>query len=239
MEFEKDLGVEETEVADPSEEVSEETQEVAEPESEEVVKTSRETDERDTAFAQQRRALQEAEKRAQQAEQKLAAKEAEISARAEVLKRLSGSETADVDALAESLGISPGDVIATMQAEQSKAVLELENQQLKAQLNSVKADNAMQGDLIALQKIDPNIKNLSDLGDDFSGYIAAGLTAEQAYYAIKAKEINTKATPPKEIGKIEDKPIEKDYFTEKEVDAMTPEQVEANLTKIRASMSKW
>lgn len=239
MEFEKDLGVEETEVADPSEEVSEETQEVAEPESEEVVKTSRETDERDTAFAQQRRALQEAEKRAQQAEQKLAAKEAEISARAEVLKRLSGSETADVDALAESLGISSGDVIATMQAEQSKAVLELENQQLKAQLDSVKADNAMQGDLIALQKIDPNIKNLSDLGDDFSRYIAAGLTAEQAYYAIKAKEINTKATPPKEIGKIEDKPIEKDYFTEKEVDAMTPEQVEANLTKIRASMSKW
>ncbi len=239
MEFEENLGVEETEVAEPSEEVSEETQEVAEPESEETKETSGEKDERDTAFAQQRRALQDAEKRAQEAEQKLAAKEAELSARAEVLKRLSGSETADVDALAESLGISTGDVIATMQAEQSKAVLELENEQLKEQLNSVRADNAMQGDLMALQKIDPNIKNLADLGEDFSSYIAAGLTAEQAYYAIKAKEINTKAKPPKEIGKIDDKPIEKDYFTEKEVDAMTPEQVEANLTKIRASMSKW
>lgn len=238
MEFyEENLGVDETEVADPSEVESEETQDVAEPVTEKEETQAK--DERDSAFAAQRRALQEAEKRAAEAEQKLAEMNAANNARAEVLKRLSGSETADVDALAESLGIEAGDVVATLEAEQVKAKLELENQRLREELSNAQVDKAMQEDLITLQKLDPNIKDLSELGTDYADYISSGLTAEQAYYAVKAKEINTKQTPPAEIGKIDNKATEKDYFTEAEVDAMTPAQQKANADKILASMSRW
>jgi hypothetical protein len=229
------LGEEEQEVADPVLDEGEEEQEVADPVSEEEhVK-----DERDSAFAEQRRAMQEALKRAEEAEARLADLNAEREARADVLRRLSGSEDADIEALAESLGIEAGDITETLKAEQEKLTLKAENEKLRQQYASVMADKEMQSDLIALQKIDPNIKDLSELGADFSAYISAGLSATQAYYAIKGKELNEKATPPAEIGKFKSSPTEKEFFTEKEVDAMTPEQQKANATKILASMAKW
>ena len=60
------------------------------------------------------------------------------------------------------------------------------------------------------------------------------------YDAVKAREINTRPISAKEIGGIHDKDVgEKEYYSEKEVDAMTPEQQRANYEAILRSMSRW
>ena len=236
MEMEN-LSVETQEVAEPVTE-SVETQEVAEPVAEETVTSGR--TEVDAAFAEQRRARQEAERRAAEAERRIAEMEAASKARSEAIMRLTGDENAEVNALAESMGLDPSDVMATLNASQESAKKDLEIQMLREQLDSVRVDNEIQKDLAELQKIDPSIKSLNDLGETFPEFIKAGLTAEQAYYAIKGKEIANRVVPAKEIGKLQDsKPPEKDFFTEAEVAAMTPQEKYDNAEKIMASLPRW
>ena len=236
MEMEN-LSVETQEVAEPVTE-SVETQEVAEPVAEETT-TSGKT-EVDAAFAEQRRARQEAEKRAAEAERRIAEMEAASKARSEAIMRLTGDENAEVNALADSLGVDPSDVMATLNASQESAKKDLEIQMLREQLDSVRVDSEIQKDLAEIQKIDPSIKSLNDLGETFPEFIKAGLTAEQAYYAIKGKEIANRVVPAKEIGKLQDsKPPEKDFFTEAEVAAMTPQEKYDNAEKIMASLPRW
>ena len=67
----------------------------------------------------------------------------------------------------------------------------------------------------------------------------AGLSATDAYFAVKSKEAATTPSAPKEIGKVNSEPPEKDFFTKEEVDAMTSEQRYKNADKILASFSKW
>ena len=236
MEMEN-LSVETQEVAEP---VSEETQEVAEP-----VETAEDTaisgkTEVDAAFAEQRRARQEAERRAAEAERRIAEMEAATKARSEAIMRLTGDENAEVNALAESLGLDPTDVMATLNASQESAKKDLEIQMLREQLDSVRVDSEIQKDLAEIQKIDPSIQSLNDLGETFPEFIKAGLSAEQAYYAIKGKEIANRVVPAKEIGKLTDsKPPEKDFFTEAEVAAMTSQERYDNAEKIMASLPRW
>ena len=115
-------GVEVQEVAEPVEE-SVETQEVAEPvesaetpEVAEPVETAEETTsggktEADAAFAAQRRKLQEAER-------KIAEMEAREQAREQAIKKLTGSDTGYINAIAENIGADPDDVLATFNAEE-------------------------------------------------------------------------------------------------------------------------
>ena len=224
----ENLSVETEEVAEPLEEqtedLSEENQNVADSDSQgedtENGKTSQ-----DSAFAEMRRARAEAERQAQEAREELESLKAEQEARQKALSKLSGGrENAELEALAESLGIDVEDVIQTLEAETSQARVETERR-LDSALNE-------------LEKLDSKLTE-----DDISNvlmYVDKGLSTEDAYYAVKAKEINTKAIPPKPIGKLnQSKPIEKDFYTEAEVDAMTPQQQRANYKVIMRSMSKW
>ena len=218
------------EVAEPVESV--ETQEVAEP-----VETSQETTrsgktEADAAFAAQRRALQEAERR-------IAEMEAKQKAQNEALKKLTGSENGYVDTIAENLGVSAEDVLATINAEQEVATKELELEALRKEVNSIRAEKEMQEDLVLLQKIDPDLKAFEDLGESFIKYKSAGLSAEEAYYAIKGKELSTRAIPATPIGTVDNKPPEKDFFTRAEVDAMSEEEQRKNADKILKSAQSW
>ena len=224
-------GVEVQEFAEPAEE-SVETQEVAEPveTAEETTKSGR--TEADAAFAAQRRELQEAKRR-------IAEMEAEARAKQQAIEKLTGSKTGDVESISENLGVSAEDVLATITAEEEIVRRELELEELRAEVKSIRADKEMQEDLTLLQKIDPEIKGFEDLGESFINYKKAGLSAEEAYYAIKSKEINTKATPPQPVGKVDGKPPEKDYFTEAEVDAMTDDQQAIHWEKIKNSMKFW
>lgn len=232
MPEEMNLGEENQVIADPETNLGEENQVITDPEEKQLKDI-------DHAFAEQRRARESAEKRAEEAERRLAEMEARSNARAKVLERLGGSQNAEIDALAETMGIDSADIMATLDFEEKSAEKDLEIQRLSKELEDAKVAQMMQEDLAEIQKIDSSIKSLNDLGEDFAAYVKAGLPPDKAYYAIKGEEIRNKVTPPKEIGKVDNKPAEKDFFTEAEVDAMTEEQQKANAEKIMKSMEKW
>ena len=96
----------------------------------------------------------------------------------------------------------------------------------------------MQEDLEKIRKVDPSLKSLEDLGEGYIDYIAAGLDPVKAYWAIKAEERANEATPPKEIGRVETSPVEKDYYTDAEIDAMSSEELTKNWKKVMASWDR-
>ena len=230
----ENIGVEVQEVAEP-EVTGVEEQEVAEPDvAKEGVKT-----EADAAFARQRRAMEDAERRAAEAERRVAEMEAEQNARREAMRRMTGSDTGDIDAIAENAGVDSDDILAVLESEQAAAKKDLEIQRLQNEVNAVRAEKAMQEDLKKIQEIDPEVKDLSELGDSYPDFIKAGLSAEDAYYACKAKEGATSVTPPKPIGKVNNEPPEKSYYTEAEVNAMSSQEKYDNAEKIMASLKFW
>lgn len=231
-------GVEELEVTDPvEEETGEEEQEVTEPASEETAEDS-EKKSADAAFAKMRREKEEAQKELQAAKAEIERLMAQDSARASAYERLTGSEDGEISAIAEALGMSEDEVRATMEEAEEQAQRELENAQLKKQIESLQADMYAKEDLTEIQKIDPTVASLEDLGDDFPSYISAGLSPQQAYWAVKAQETATKATPPKVVGKVATGAVEKDYYSEAEIEAMSSEQLTKNYKKIIASWDR-
>ena len=233
--FNEDLGVEVQEVAEPAD-TGEEVQEVAEPAIDDSADSGKTA--QDARFAEMRRANEALETELAELKETIAAQEARQNA----LQRLTGRNDADVNAIAEQMGLEPEDILATITAEQNSLQKEREIERLRAELNDVKAEKQVQETIAELQKLDPKLKAIDDLGesaDMFVEYVAKGLSVESAYYAVKAKEINTKVTPPPEIGTVNTTPQEKNFFTEAEVDAMTPEQQRKYADVIIASMTQW
>lgn len=227
-------GVEELEVAEPvEEETGVEEQEVAEPESE-----GQERPTNDAAWARMRREKEDAQKELQAAKAEIERLMAQDSARASAYERLTGSEDGEISALAEATGLSEDEVRAAMEEAEEQAQRELENAQLKKQIESLQADMYAKEDLTEIQKIDPTVASLEDLGDDFPSYISAGLSPQQAYWAVKAQETATMATPPKVVGKVATGAVEKDYYSQAEIDAMSSEQLTKNYKKILASWDR-
>lgn len=232
--FNENVGVEEQEVTAPADNGAEE-QEVAAPDiEEEVIATGEETGRTsaDSAFAEMRRAKEAAEREAAQLR-------AEAQARKAALERITGEKNGEFRAIAETFGASIDDVAATIDAERELALKNLEVDSLREQISSIEAEKSMQEDLAQLQKIDPTLKSLDELGESYGNYIGAGMSAEEAYWAVKAKEKATKMQPPKSFGEINKTPAEKTTFTLAEVKAMSPEEQEANYEKIMASMPTW
>lgn len=242
--------VETSEVAEPTNETGVEDQEFAEPESE-ATETEENEDvepeesegksDADAAFARMRRENEQylAELEAAREElDELREANAKTEARNEAISKLTGNENGEIAALAEVTGMSEEEIIAEMEAAQESAQKDLKIQQLEERVNSVEAERLMQADLATLQKIDPTLTSLESLGDDYIQYVSAGLEPEAAYWAIKAKETANRATPPKEVGKVSTGPADKDYFTEAEIDAMSPEQQRKHYKKIIASWER-
>jgi hypothetical protein len=230
-EFEN-LGVEEQEVAEPAD-TSVESQEVAEPDGENEKQSA------DEAFAAMRRARQEAETRAEDAEREIEAMKAQANARAEAMKRIGGNENAEINALAESMGLDPDDIKSILDAEEESVKKDIEIERLRAEVDSINAERAMQEDLLKIQKLNPEIKSLSDLGDSFVNYIKAGLSAEEAYFATEKMKVAAEIKPPAEIGKLNTEPPQKDSFTREEVEAMSEEEIRKNYDKIIKASMKW
>lgn len=228
------IGAEEVEVADPleSEEGAEEL-EVADPAEEEVIEGPTE---QDSAWAEMRRRTEEAERKAQEIEE-------QNSLMADALGLyFPGSEDPvemAIQARATALGIDPEIERARYETEQEKELLSIKNQTLEEQLNQIKVERLMEQGLAEVQAIDPSVKSLTDLGADFARYVAAGLDSTDAYFAVKAKEAKTKVNPPKPIGKVESAPVDSDYYSKEEVDAMSQEEIEKNYDAIMKSMKKW
>lgn len=243
--------VETTEVAEPSEETGVEDQVVAEPESEENnVEPEETTDgktEKDAAWARMRREKEEAQSELEAARAELAEIKASNEARDAAFSRLTGKEQdGEIVALAELTGLSEDEIRAEIDAANESAQKDLRIEALENMVANIEADRLMQADLERLRKIDPSLKSIEDLGEEYGRYISAAdpvtgeplMTPEDAYWAIKAKEQATKATPPKEVGRVATGTAEKDYFTDAEIDAMTPEQLAKNHKKILASWER-
>ena len=215
-------GAEETEIAEPSE--SDETEGAEEPEVAEQVTGKTDAD---TRFAEMRRELEELRSTNKDLEDALG-------------NFFEGdAEQKIVAANAFAQNKTEDEIRAEIEAEQEWNRLNEENEQLSSELLDIKTRTQMEHDLQEIQKIDPEVKDLDSLGTDYTDYIRAGLTGVQAYYATKAKRDAEKATPPAEVGKVNQSEAPKDYFTKEEVEAMTQEEVHKNYDTIRKSMSKW
>lgn len=226
--------VEMPEVAEPAEETGVEVQEVAEPESTVEGKT-----EEDAAWARMRREKEATQSELEATKKALAELQAANEARESTISRLTGKgEDAEIAALAEVTGMSEDEIKAEIEAASESAKKDIRIEQLEEAVSSIEAERLMQADLEKLRKIDPSLRSLDDLGDEFAGYIAAGLSPERAYWALKAEERATMATPPKEIGRVETGTAEKDYFTDAEIDAMSSEELTKNYKKILASWER-
>ena len=236
MEFEN-TSAEMQEVAEPATETGAEVQEVAEPESEVAEETvAHQKTSADASFAEMRRQMQEARQEAEDARAELMELQAQNEARQAAYSRLTGKgEDADVAALAEITGMSEDEIRAEMEAAQESAQKDLRIQQLEQQVDNANAERMIQAHLTELRKIDPSLKDLDQLGESYYDYIAVGLSPEDAYWAIKAKEKANHATPPKPAGKVVTGAPEQDKFTDKEIDAMSSDDLRKNWKKVFAS----
>lgn len=238
-----------TEVADQSEETGVEEPEVAdqvsETEPEEVPEEHQKTDS-DAAFAELRRAKEASERELADVRAELEELQAQQEARDTAYSRLTGKdEDGEIAALAELTGMSEDEIRADIEAAEESAKKDLRIAQLEEQVTNIEVERLLQSDLAAIQKIDPTIKSLEELGPEYGKYMTAVdadgnavFTPEDAYWACKAKEAATKATPPKPVGQVKSGSAEKDYFTQAEIDAMSPEQLRKNSSKIIASWER-
>lgn len=228
--------VEEPEVAEPAAEPTETGAEETEPTepSSESGKTAQ-----DAAFAEMRR-------RAEKAERELAEHKATQKARQETMQRLTGQEDAELAAVADSLGMSRDELEEALQEGEESALLSMENEELKEELMQIRVNMAQAEALAAIQKIDPTVKSLEELGQPFLHFLSAkdengapAMTYEEAYFATQSMRNADMLTPPKPPGKAHNEPVEKTRFTRDEVMAMSEEEQERNAEKIIESSKYW
>lgn len=225
-----------------TEEEGAEAQEAAEP-AEPVTKKDRTAD---ATFAQMRRDAQEAAARARQLE---AREQRLISVMANLgFTGANLDEVAD-KAVAHYSGRSIEDVKnerlqqaraqeEARKAEQLTQTLRMQNRELVTEL----VKNRMAEDLAKIQKLDPKVKSLDELGPAFGQLIRQGIPAERAYRVLAEEKKEAELVPPPKIGKVNAKTkAEKDFYTSEEVDKLT--EAELDDPKIRAkvmkSMTRW
>ncbi|MBR5316035.1 MAG: hypothetical protein IKU44_04510 [Firmicutes bacterium] len=222
-------GAEVQEIADPVvEESGEEVQEFAEP------ATGGRT-QADSAFAELRR-------RAEEAERQRAEYETQNKQMIEALGLyFDGDNATDlaIAARANAKQISPAEERAQYEAEQERMSMADENKRLHEENIALRVEQRMAKDLSEIQKIDPDVKSLEDLGETFANYIRAGLSSVDAYYAVKAREAKEKVVPPKTVGKVATSKGESSFFTREEVEAMSDEDIDKNFENIMASQKQW
>lgn len=208
-EYLDNIGAEVQEPAEPVEEV------VTGAEEQEVAEP---VDKSDAAFAEMRREIQQLK--------------LDNARKDKALGFYFDGDNKEVKAIAHAMGQNPEDVQRALDAD-------AELSQLRETLQSERAERAMEKDLAEIQKLDPNVKSLDDLGETYANYIRAGLSGVDAYAATKAKENLNTETPPKTIGNLKTEQVKKDYFTSEEVDRMSPSEQLANHEAIMSSMAKW
>ena len=224
--------VETQEVAEPETEALEsaESQDVAEPESTEESHEEPQSfgrTEQDAAFAEMRRQNQ--------------ALEHSNRMMMEALQRYFDGETAEelsINANAYAEQRDPDDYREEWEHNQEFARLQSENEELQNKLFDAEVDRLMREGLRDIQEIDPNVKSLDELGQQFGNFIRAGLTSKEAYYATKAMELKEKVFAPDAIGRVADTKSERDYYTSEELDHLTDEEMDANWDKVMRSMQR-
>jgi hypothetical protein len=154
-----------------------------------------------------------------------------------------GSPEDIADALfAQSQGISVEEATAQRQAAEAENA---KYQQLESQLETyrplaIKA--LMADDLAKIQTVNPEVKNLDDLGSDFFALMGALHDPILAYDALQAKKARETKPIPQDIGAVNSSSSkEKDFYTSAEVDKLTDKDLDNPkiMERVRASMLKW
>lgn len=123
-----------------------------------------------------------------------------------------------------------------MQQEKSKEQAELEFYRNK------EIERLMQDDLKRIQGLDPTVKSLEELGNDYFKLIESGLDAEIAFSAIQAKRQRETKVAPASIGKINSNTkADKEFYTPAEVDKLSEKELNDPKVweRVRKSMTKW
>lgn len=222
-----ELSAEIQEAAEPVEEVSDnaevtgeisgERQEVAEP------AASGRTD-ADRAFAELRRKYQEAQSEAED-------KNAQLQSMISSFNKFgfTGSTPGEIaDAIAAHT--TGRDINEIRTERESREAAEREIRRAKAEAEyyrMAEVQRRMDRDLRTIQKIDPTVKSLEELGEDFLGLIRNGISGEVAFNAVRAKEGRTEKKEPPKIGAVNSRTTEeKEYYTNDELDALTSKDLD-------------
>ena len=216
-------GAEEAEFADQSEEVEEgaEETEFAEPSIDEESDGKTPSD---AAFAEMRRKNEELERRLREYD--------------EALSYVFEGEGDDRLIKAKAFGEDKTE--EQVRAERELETLRADKERLEEELQEAEIERRMAEDLEAIRKIDPSVKSLVDLDPSFFNLISTGqVSAEDAYFAVKAKAERDKVKTPEPVGRVEEGGDTKDYFTRDEVEAMSRADVKKHYDAIRRSMTKW
>lgn len=238
-----DEGVKEPEVTEPTEDTAEQKDTATE----EVERDF----EKDKAFAEQRRLREAAERERDelkaQHEEQLRKSEHDANKQAAIneisrIGQLQGLTEDEIAELQEQAGEEFDTQAKIDQLESEKAALEQTNADLAV-------EQMMKSDLEALQKLDPNIKSIDDLGDTFLKLRTSTdengefiITPEQAYYAAKAYEgklEETKPKAPEEPGFGDTSHGDKTFYTQEEVENMSQDEVMKHLKAINESSMRW
>jgi len=251
------LGAEVQEAAEPETVGSEENQEVAEPGINEEVRTEEAgndnsdaapqrhsdteggfpTGNADRAFARMRRELEEKRRN----EAVLRAQNTRLSSAMQHFGFNGNTPDEIADAIeAHTSGKSVEEIRS---AREAKAREDADIQKLRnenAAFRQREAKRVFDEDLKTVQKLDPNVKNLNELGRDFFALRAQGVSTEVAFNAIKGVRDAQKVTPPPAIGKVNAKTkVERDFFTSDELDKLNSELDDPKvLEKAIRSMTK-
>ena len=198
---------------------------------EEAVDVPRSKKSSDRAFAEMRRA-----------NESLESQNAELLQRIEALEK--ANKMAQLIETATQMGLSDSeieqvvaDAEAEEQAEKERTDMQAEIMRLSEQVLNAEVEKAMQEDLAAIQAIDPSIKSISDLPEEFFTYRAV-MPGLDAYFATKAKEQQTKFEGARELGKANSAPVDRDYYTSEELDRLTDKEMDANWDKVQRSLNR-
>lgn len=229
-------GANETEVAEPSEvEADEQTDEQSEeePADEQDSKTN-------AAFAEQRRRIAELEK--ELAERDKAKEQADREA--EEQAELDEQVQAIVD-YAKEQGLSDDEIEEVLDEffedhETDKELKRLQDEidRRDEELVDIQLQQLAMQDLAEVQKIDPNIKDLDDLGEEFFLLRSLDIAPKRAYYMIHSADEQMKPHGAYAPGKINQARQESDYYTSEELDNLSKEEMHANWDKVMRSMNR-
>lgn len=256
MSFEEE-GANVTETAEPSaeEQKSANSEEVADPtENPDVSESDTEDvqdDETNHAFAEIRRAKEQAEARVAELEKQ--AQERDDEQKEADFERKKQAQLDEARRIGEEQGLSDEDIEDLQNELIEDLEREAEIEEMRSKLEQYETSNAelraqqmMAEDLSAIQKIDPTVKSIADLGESFQIIRTAMdddgnflLTPEQAYFASKAYDGQLEAQKPKaaqEPGFDDTSQTESATYTREQLEAMSEEEINANWDKVMKSL---
>ena len=202
--------------------------------------------EKDAAYAEMRRRTEEAEARAAELEyqQRLADNESNKATRLAEVERLARQEGLSDEEIEQLKNEAAAEADKDFELSNKESEIE-QLQQMNAELQG---ERQMQEDLIAIQQLDPEVKDLDDLGEAFYKLRLARdedgenyISAEEAYFAARAiQEMHAELEPkaPQAPGIAATSAGEQEFYTKEQVEHMSADEIRRNLDKINRSMQR-